>query len=86
MKIAIVQAAMSREEDGYRGSVLFEAEGHKCAYEVTLLSKNGSSWDYSLSFGGESGPEEEILAVERALEEDDDLFDQLIDAAGSSVD
>ncbi|WP_274653235.1 hypothetical protein [Paenibacillus humicola] len=81
MNIVIQRAEITREpEGGYRGRVLFEAEGHKRPYEVTLLSKNGSSWDYSLSFGRESGPEEQIHAMEAALEEDDELFDTLVDA------
>jgi len=82
MNIAIQHAEMTKEpEGGYRGRVFFEAEGHKKPYEVTLLSKKGTVWDYSLSFGKESGPEEQINAMEAALEEDDELFDSLIDAA-----
>jgi hypothetical protein len=85
MKISIIEAAMERnEENGYVGHVRFEADGHKKPYEITLQSKNAKQWSYSLNFSGESGPEEEIFKVEEALEEDDELFDYLVDAAKSA--
>jgi hypothetical protein len=80
--VTVLEAEMKKEpESGYKGRVLIEVEGHKQPYEVALLSKNGTMWDYSLSFARESGSEEQITAVEAALEEDDDLFDLLIDTA-----
>ncbi len=82
MDINILSAAMEHtEEEGYRGTVKLELEGHRRPYEVTLLSKKGKTWDYSLNFAGEPGPEEQIAEAEAALEEDDDLFDRIIDAA-----
>ncbi|MEF3302364.1 hypothetical protein [Paenibacillus sp. GYB003] len=69
------------KEDGYSGKVRFTLEGHRSAYEVTLLSKKGTDWDYSLSFAKESGSEQEIETAERRLEEDDELFDALVEAA-----
>jgi len=40
---------------------------------------------YSLNFTAESGTEEEIVAIEQQLEEDDDLFDFLVDTALSRM-
>lgn len=81
MNITIQKSTISHsEEDGYIGQVQFTAEGHQQPYEITLLSKNGIDWDYSLHFAEESGTEEAIIALETALEEDDELFNQLLDA------
>ncbi|GGD73646.1 hypothetical protein [Paenibacillus nasutitermitis] len=86
MNIKITNASMTHDsEEGYKGHVSFEVEGHKHPYEVTLLTKKGKMWDYSLSFGKESGSEEEIFAVEKALEEDDELFDLIVEAAEDSL-
>jgi len=81
MNITILNAQMSQDSEGFRGSVAFRADGHKQPYEVSLWSKDGSMWDYSLSFAHQSGPEEEIIQIEEALEEDDELFDLLVDTA-----
>jgi hypothetical protein len=82
MNIAIRGAELThRPEEGYAGKVQFEWPGHQVPYEITLSSKDGKDWGYSLMFSGEPGTEEEILQVEDALEEDDELFDVLIDAA-----
>ncbi|MDF2671073.1 MAG: hypothetical protein K0R67_3379 [Paenibacillus sp.] len=86
MQVRILEATMSHsKEDGYVGRVLFEAEGHSKAYEMTLQSKSMKDWSYALNFHLESGKEEEILAVEDRLEEDDELFDRLVDAAKDSL-
>jgi hypothetical protein len=82
MNIRIESADMSySEQDGYLGHVEFAAEGHPRAYEITLHSKNANDWAYSLNFAHESGEEAHIEAVEAALEEDDDLFEELVQAA-----
>lgn len=82
MKINILGARTTRDSaNGYVAHVQFEAEGHRTAYEATLQSDNGNEWSHSLFFLNESGSEEEIDAVEEALETDDDLFGSLIDAA-----
>lgn len=88
MNITIIQASMTHDqENGYRGNVQFEAEGHKHPYEITLQlnSLRGTTWDYSLSFAKDPGPEEQINAMEIAIETDDDLFDRLIDAAAETL-
>ncbi|MFC5649381.1 hypothetical protein ACFPYJ_09595 [Paenibacillus solisilvae] len=86
MNITILSKSVTQDEDeNYRGQVVFEVEGHKQPYEITLLTKRGKMWDYSLSFANESGTEEEIFAVEKAIEEDDELFDQLIDAIDDAL-
>jgi hypothetical protein len=86
MKITILNKSVTQDEDeSYRGQVIFEVEGHKQPYEVILLTKRGKMWDYSLSFANESGTEEDIFAVEKAIEEDDELFDQFIDAIDDAL-
>jgi len=73
------------KKEGYSGYVHFEAEGHKAAYELTLIGKKSSEWSYSLNFLNGPGVEEEINAVEQEIEENDELFDSLIDAAMETV-
>lgn len=86
MKLEITAAEMSySKEDGYLGKVLFTLEGHRSAYEITLQSNKGREWSYSLIFAKESGIEAEIEAAEALIEEDDDLFDALVEAAKSSL-
>ena len=88
MNVTIIHAEMTHDrENGYRGNVQFEAEGHKHPYEITLQlnSLRGTTWDYSLRFAKDPGSEEEIGAVEAAIEADDDLFDRLIDAAADTL-
>ncbi|MFC5699975.1 hypothetical protein ACFPVX_01665 [Cohnella faecalis] len=88
MNIRILAATMKHDEsNGYLGHVRFEAEGHKQPYELTLQSdKRIDDWNYALNFLDESGSEQQIEAVEKALEEDDDIFDSLVDAALASLD
>ncbi|GFN31770.1 hypothetical protein [Paenibacillus xylaniclasticus] len=86
MKISILKSGMTyTEEDGYVGFVHFEVEGHVRKYEMALQSKKGRDWGYSLFFLDGSGPEEQINQVEEQLEEDDELYDRLIDAARQSL-
>lgn len=82
MKFNIVEADMHKDSEGaFLGKTVFEVEGHKAAYEITFYSKRGKDWDYSLHFAQESGLEEQLKQVDAALEEDDDWFDALLDAA-----
>jgi hypothetical protein len=86
MKLTILNAAMTRnKEDGNVGHVSFQVENHKKDYEITLQSKHGKDWSYALNFLNESGSEEEILAVEEELDENDELFEQLLQAAKSKL-
>ena len=86
MKWDITDADMTHtEEHGYVGKVLFALEGHRSGYEVTLHSKKGKEWSYSLNFARESGIEKEIEAAEVLLEEDDDFFDAVVEAARSKL-
>ncbi len=71
---------LEEPEKGFLGRVELEVEGHTQPYELTLFSKRGHDWDYSLHFLHESGKEEEIEAVEQIIEEDDDEFDRIIEA------
>ncbi|WP_136605842.1 hypothetical protein [Paenibacillus dokdonensis] len=86
MEFQIIKADMKQDEDKkYLGHVTFTLTGHSSKYEITLFSKRGKEWDYSLNFAEESGNEEELLKVDEQLEEDDDLFDALVDAARESM-
>lgn len=87
MNISIKAAAMTHTtKDGYLGHVTFQVEGHKDAYEITLQSDKGEDWNYALNFAEESGSEEDITAVEQVIEQDDEVFDTLLDAAYDSLD
>nr|WP_272036737.1 hypothetical protein [Paenibacillus sp. JJ-100] len=82
VKIEIMRAEMHREDEkSFVGSTVFKADGNKSVYEVTFMSKNGKDWDYSLHFTEQSGDEEELLKMDELLENDDDLYNQLLDAA-----
>lgn len=82
ININVLEASMTHsKEDGYVGKVHFGVEGHVNEYEIALHSKKGKEWGYGLFFLHESGKEEELLALEDLLEEDDELFDFLVDTA-----
>lgn len=82
LQLSVIAAQLTySDEDKYVGFVRFAVEGHLANYELTLLSKNNYDWQYSLTFYGQSGKEEEIDLVEQQIENDDDLFDSLIEAA-----
>ena len=81
MRINVLGAEMRRTEDGYVGSVRFEVEGHRHPYEAALHSKDGKDWAYGLFFMSESGSERDIDRVEAYLEENDEDFDSLVEAA-----
>jgi hypothetical protein len=83
--IQVLEASMEyNKEDGYVGKVAFEVKNHKQPYELIIFSKKGKEWSYSLSFLHEPGGEEEIEAVEELLEEDE-IYEQLIEAAKSKL-
>ncbi|MEK5032040.1 hypothetical protein MKY96_11370 [Paenibacillus sp. FSL R7-0302] len=82
MNLEITKAEMKRVEDrSFVGRTVFTLENHRSPYEITFYSSRGTEWDYSLSFAGESGSEEQFLEVDALLENDDDLYNQLLDAA-----
>ncbi|RCW50333.1 hypothetical protein [Paenibacillus prosopidis] len=82
INIKVLDAAMTySKEDGYVGKVQFGVEDHVNEYEITLHSKRGTEWGYGLFFLHESGKEEQLTALEDLIEEDDELFDFLVDAA-----
>lgn len=82
MNLEILSAEMSRKEDrSYVGRTIFTLENHKFPYEITFYSSRGTEWDYSLSFAGEPGNEEQFLETDALLENDDDVYNQLLDAA-----
>lgn len=83
--ITVLEARMTQDEDGYLGHVVFMYADHPTAYEITLHSKRRKDWSYSLSFSKDSGKEEHILQLEELLEEDDELFDQLVEAASHQL-
>jgi len=82
MNLVILQSEMRKDEDGsYVGKTIFQVDSHKADYEITFYSKKGREWDYSLHYAKESGAEEELLAVDERIEQDDEWFDSLLDAA-----
>ncbi|GIO37350.1 hypothetical protein J41TS12_22110 [Paenibacillus antibioticophila] len=86
MKFNIVEASMHKDSEGaFLGKTVFEVEGHKAAYEITFFSKRGKEWDYSLHYAHESGIEAQLMEVDAALEEDDDWFDALLEAAQATL-
>jgi hypothetical protein len=86
MKIAIQKAEMTHsKEDGFVGNVEFLVDTHREPYEITLHSKNMKEWSYGLHFLNASGSEEEIFAVEELIDENDEYFDQLVDAAKAAL-
>ncbi|MBD2871166.1 hypothetical protein IDH41_21505 [Paenibacillus sp. IB182493] len=86
MNISILDASMTySKEDGYVGKVQFGVEGHSNEYEITLQSKKGNEWGYGLFFLHESGKEEQLLELEDLIEEDDELFDFLVETAEAKL-
>ncbi|WP_306010683.1 hypothetical protein MHI37_15450 [Paenibacillus sp. FSL H8-0548] len=82
ININVLEASMTySKEDGYVGKVHFGVEGQVNEYEIALHSKKGKEWGYGLFFLNQSGKEEELLALEDLLEEEDELFDFLVDTA-----
>ena len=82
MRMDIESANIRKDADeGTVAQVRFRVEGHPKPYEITLFSKTGKDWEYGLHFAQESGSEELIDEVEAYLEENDDAFQQLVDAA-----
>lgn len=81
-QVRIERADMKRDDaDQFVGYTVFSIDGHASSYEITFLSKNGRDWDYSLNFAGEPGIEEQFLQIDERIENDDELFDDLLDAA-----
>jgi hypothetical protein len=86
MELQILQAHMTyTKADGFVGKVEFQVKGHKEPYEMALHSKSAKDWSYGLFFLRDPGDEEEILAVEDWLEEDDEAFDRLVEAARQTL-
>lgn len=82
MKLNIIEASMTKEADGsYLGKTIFTADENEIKYEITFFSKRGKDWDYSLHYADEPGNEELLLAVDAYIEQSDDAFDDLLDAA-----
>ena len=82
MSPVIISAEMNRKEDrSYVGRTIFTLDNHKAPYEITFYSTRGTEWDYSLSFAGEPGSEEQFLETDELLENDDDVYNALLDAA-----
>ncbi|MCL6603454.1 MAG: hypothetical protein K6T94_11310 [Paenibacillus sp.] len=82
MAITILSAEMRRHEDrSFVGKTVFSVDNHKANYEITFFSTRGTEWDYSLSFAGEPGSEEEMLQTDALLESNDDVYNELLDAA-----
>lgn len=86
MKFRIQQAEMHQDtESGFAGKTVFTVDNHKQPYEINFFSKRGKEWDYSLHFSDEPGNEDEMNSVDAFIEEDDEAFDMLLDAALESA-
>lgn len=86
MNLTIKAAEMRKDEDGtYVGRTVFQVDSHKVDYEITFFSKRGKEWDYSLHYADEPGDEDELLAVDARIEEDNEWFDTLLDAAWNTM-
>lgn len=86
MNVQIEQASLKQlADDDFTGNVIFRLEGYEHPYEISFFSKNGRDWDYSLHFTAQSGDEDEYMKLDERLESDDELFDQLLDAALQSM-
>ncbi|MEX2462323.1 MAG: hypothetical protein WD469_13665 [Paenibacillaceae bacterium] len=86
MNIIIQKAVMTySKETGYVGNVEFRVDTHKEPYEITVYSKNQKEWSYGLHFLNASGSEEEIFAVEELLDDSDEAFDLLVNAAKAAL-
>lgn len=87
MDVTVLNASMTfNEEDGYVGKVQFQTGDGQTGYEIALQSnKRGRDWGYGLFFLQDSGDEEKLLALEERLEEDDELFDFLVETAKQAL-
>ena len=87
MKLNVITASMKKEVDGsFLGKTIFQANEDSTKYEITFFSKRGKDWDYSLHFADDPGKEELLLAVDAHIEQSDDDFDELLDAALNNMD
>ena len=85
MNIHIEHVDMKRNVDGhFVGHAVFTVDDQKAKYEITFFSKRGKEWDYSLNFAKEPGSEEELFRLDQILEENDELYNELLDAAIAS--
>jgi len=86
MEITIQKAEMTySKENGFVGNVEFTVESHKAPYEITFYSKNQKEWSYGLHFLNASGSEDEIFALEELLDDSDEYFNLLVDAAKANL-
>ena len=87
MNVQILHATMTfTKEDGHVGAVHFQVEGHPKPYEMALhKSRKAKEWGYGLFFLAGSGDEDLLLEVEDELEENDELYDQLVEAAVAAL-
>ncbi|MCM3783774.1 hypothetical protein M3231_12390 [Neobacillus mesonae] len=86
MSYKVIKASMGKNENNeWLGSTVFVMGENTVEYEISFFSKNGKDWDYSLHFADEPGEEEEFLKLDAQIEEDDELFDDLLDAAIESI-
>jgi hypothetical protein len=85
MNIHIEHVDMKRNvDDHFVGHAVFTVDDQKAIYEITFFSKRGKEWDYSLNFAKEPGSEEELFRLDQILEENDELYNELLDAAIAS--
>lgn len=83
MNVQILNAKMTyTKDDGHVGAVHFQVEGHPKPYEMALhKSRKAKEWGYGLFFLAGSGDEDLLLEVEDEIEENDELYEKLVEAA-----
>jgi len=79
MNVEVIYAKLTyAKEGGYVGALHLNVEGHAAQYEMSLQSNKGRDWGYSLFYLNGFGNEDQMLALEDEIEENDELFFTLI--------
>jgi hypothetical protein len=86
MKLHVIEARMEQDKDrSYSGFVRFRTDSGETVYELSLGSKDGGEWLYNLHFTEASGNDEQMDAVSELIDEDDEIFDELLQSALNNV-
>jgi hypothetical protein len=86
IRFTVVEAAMIRNPKGeYSGFTKFQANQAPTIYELSLASDDGNDWMYNLHFTENSGTDELMDQVSNWIDENDEAFDELLQAALDNV-
>jgi hypothetical protein len=82
IQLTVVETAMIRKPNGeYSGYTRFQANQAATIYELSLASDDGKDWMYNLHFTANSGTDELMDEVSNWIDENDEAFDELLQAA-----